>query len=336
MATSFSDRPEEYHTHVAEGLSAETLLQERSRLLGRLHDEITALAGRTFLLSNESLGFLRGSGVQRLGRFLQERHLSSRAVGYIRPRREFVESSFVERLKHRQASLTEFLTGLGDGLRLQIATLDKVFGRENVLLWKYERRLFLDGCVVADFCQRLGIDRPPVVDRDANCSLSLPAVRLLVAYRHFFPASPPGRRTIEHNNALIAALGEVDGPRFRFHPLLLEPVIREQGIHLDWLEARVGATLRDGMDDDGGPSIRSKEDLLDFSPESLDWLARRTGRAAGGLAGKNPRAVADAVNRLQEIAVAEQVAAQHKAAGLPARLRQRSRRLLASFGRRSR
>ena len=113
-------------------------------------------------------------------------------------------------------------------------------------------------------------------------------------------------------------------------------MIREQGIHLDWLEARVGATLRDGMDDDGGPSIRSKEDLLDFSPESLDWLARRTGRAAGGLAGKNPRAVADAVNRLQEIAVAEQVAAQHKAAGLPARLRQRSRRLLASFGRRSR
>ena len=57
MATSFSDRPEEYHTHVAEGLSAEMLLQERGRLLGRLDDEITALAGRTFLLSSESLGF---------------------------------------------------------------------------------------------------------------------------------------------------------------------------------------------------------------------------------------------------------------------------------------
>ncbi len=336
IATAFSDRPEEYHTHVAEGLSAETLLQERSKLLGRLDDEITALAGRTFLLSSESLGFLRGSGLQRLRGFLEDRHLSSRAVGYIRPRRESVESSFVERVKRRRASFNAFFKGLGDGPRSQIATLDKVIGRENVLLWKYDRRSFLDRCVVADFCQRLGINRPPVVDQEANRSLSLPSVRLLFVYRHFFPASPPGRVTIEQNNALVAALGDIDGPRFRFHPLLLEPVIRQQRIHLDWLEARVGATLCDGMDDDGGPSIRSEEDLLDFSPESLDWLARRTGRAAGSLAGKDPRAVADAVNRLREIAVAEQVAVQRKTVGLPARLRQRSRRLLASFGRLSR
>jgi len=188
---------------------------------------------------------------------------------------------------------------------------------------------------VADFCLHLGIDRPPIVDRDANQSLSLPAVRFLFAYRHFFPASPPGRRTIEQNASLIAALGEIDGPRFRFHPLLLEPVFRAQGIHLDWLEARVGASLRDGMDDDLGPSIRCEEALLDFSPESLDWLARRTGRAAGSLAGQNPSAVADAVDRLREIAIAEQVAAQRKAASFLARLGRGSRKLLGHFGRRS-
>jgi hypothetical protein len=276
------------HTHVAEGLSAEMLLQNRGRLLGRLDDEITTLAGSSFLLSSESLGFLRGSGVQRLGRFLQVRHLSSRAVGYIRPRREFVESSFIERLKHRQASLTEFFKDLGDGLRAQIATLDKVVGRENVRLWKYERHSFPDGCVVADFCRHRGIDRAPVVDRDANRSLSLPAVRLLVAYRNFFTASPPGRPTTEHNSALTAALGEVAGPRFRFHPLLLKPVIRRQGIHLDWLEARVGASLRDGMDDNSGPSIRCEKDFLDFSPESLARLGHRSRRMLGHFGGRSP------------------------------------------------
>ena len=335
MATAFSDRPEEYHTHVAEGLSAEMLLQERSTLLGRLDEEITALAGRTFLLSNESLSFLRAKGLQRLRRFLEDRHLAPRPVGYVRPLRENFEGLIVERLKHRQGSLDDFFAGRAIGPRAQIATLDRVFGRENVRLWKYHRHSFPDRCVVADFCLRLGIDRPPIVDREANRSLSLPAVRFLFAYRHSFPASPPGRRTIEQNASLIAALGEIDGPRFRFHPLLLEPVIREQGIHLDWLEARVGATLRDRMDDDGGPSIRSEEDLLDFSRESLDWLARRTGCAAGSLTGKDPRAVADAVDRLREIAVAERVAAERKAAGLLARLGHRSRKLLGHFGRRS-
>jgi hypothetical protein len=336
MATAFGDRPEEYHSHMAEGVSAGMLLQERGRLLGRLDDEIASLSGTTFLLSNESLSFLRANGLHRLRQFLEKRHLSTRPVGYIRTMRDNFEASFVERLKHRQGSLDDFFEGRAIGPRSQIANLDKVFGRENVLLWTYNRRLFPDGCVVADFCQRLGIDRPPVLNREANRSLCLPAVRLLFAYRHFFPASPPGRRTIEHISALIAVLGEIAGPRFRFHPLPLEPVIREHGIHLDWLEERVGASLRDGMDDDAGPSIRSEEDLLDFSPESLDWLARRTGIPAGSLAGDDPSTVADAVDRLREIAVAEQVAAQRKAAGLPARLRQRSRRLLASFGRRSR
>ena len=336
MATAFSDRPEVYHTHVAEGVSAGMLLQERGRLLGRLDDEITALAERTFLLSNESLSFLRINGLHRLRQFLEERHLSTRPVGYIRTLRENFEASFVEKLKHRQSSLDDFFEGRAIGPRSQITTLDKVFGQANVLIWKYERRSFPGGCVVADFCQRLGIDRPAVIDREANRSLCLPAVQLLLTYRHFLPASPPGRRTIEQNSALIAVLGEIAGPRFRFHPLLLEPVIREHGNHLDWLEERVGASLRDGMDDDAGPSIRSEEDLLDFSPESLDWLAWRTGCAAGSLAGKDPRAVAEAVDRLRKIAVAEQVAAQRKAVGLPARLRQRSRRLMASFGRWSR
>ena len=336
MATAFSDRPEVYHTHVAEGVSAGLLLQERGRLLGRLDDEITALAERTFLLSNESLSFLRVNGLNRLRRFLEERDLSTLPVGYIRTLRDNFEASFVEKLKHRQSSLVDFFKGRAISPRSQIATLDKVFGQENVRIWKYDRLSFPDQCVVADFCQRLVIDRPPTVDREANRSLCLPAVQLLFAYRHFLPASPPGRRTIEHTSALIAVLGEIAGPRFRFHPLLLEPAIREHGIQLDWLEERVGASLRDGMDDDAGLSIRSEENLLDFSQESLDWLARRTGIPAGSLAGGDPSAVADAVDRLREIAVAEQVDSQRKAAGLPARLWQRSRRLLASFGRRSR
>ena len=113
-------------------------------------------------------------------------------------------------------------------------------------------------------------------------------------------------------------------------------MIRRQGIHLDWLEERLGSSLRDGLDDDGGPSIRSEEDLLDFSPASLDWLARRTGTPATSLAGGDPRAVADAVDRLREIVVAEQVAAQRKSVGLLARFGRRSRGLLARFGLRSR
>lgn len=335
LATVFSDRPEAYHTHVAEGVTAGMLLQERGRLLRRFDAEIAELAGRTLLLSSESLGFLRVGGVQRLHRHLAEHGLATRTVGYIRPFRENVESLFVERLKHRRCSLEEFVEPFlrPGGSRGVIVTLDKVFGRESVLLWKYDRRAFPGGCVVADFCRRLGIDRPPVAARDANRSLCLAAVRLLYAYRRFGPTSPPSRKTNERNAALIAALGAIAGPRFRFSPLLLDPVIRAQGVRLDWLEARVGASLLDGSDDDQGPSIRTEADLLEFTPESLDWLARRTDSPAGSLSEHDPRAVAEAVERLGEIAFAEQVAAEQKAVGIIARMRRRGRELLGHFRR---
>jgi hypothetical protein len=334
MATAFSDRPEAYHTHVAEGVSTAMLVEERGRLLRRLDDEIVDLAGRTFILSNESLSFLRAGGLHRLRAFLEDRQLTARPVGYLRSVRENLEGLFVERIKHRQGSLADFLEGRPIVPHFLITMLDRVFGRENVLLWKYDRRSFPDGCVVADFCLRLGINRPPIVNRDANRSLSLPAVRFLFAYRKVFTAPPPpGRTTIEHSSALIAVLGELSGPRFRFHPLVLAPGIRRQETQLDWLEERVGASLREGIDDDSEPSIRTEADLFDFSRASLDWLARRTNSPAGSLAGKDPRAVADAVNRLREIAVAEQIAAQWKAAVILARLRRRGREAIADFGR---
>ena len=336
MATAFSDRPEAYHTHVAEGVSTAMLVKERGRLLRRLDDEIVDRAGRTFILSNESLRFLRAGGLHRLRTFLEDRQLTARPVGYLRSVRDHLESSFVERIKQRQGSFDGFLEGRPIVPHFFITLLDKAFGRENVLLWKYDRRAFPDGCVVADFCLRMGINRPPIVNRDANRSLSLPAVRFLFAYDKVFTAPPPGRTTIEHYSTLVTALGELAGPRFRFHPLALAPAIHQQATHLDWLEERAGASLREGIDDDHEPSIRTEADLLDFSQDSLEWLARRTDIPAASLTRHDPRAVAGAVHRLGEIAVAEQVAAQQQSAGLLARLGHRSSNALTSLGRRFR
>ena len=333
LAVMFSDRAASFHQNLQDGLGDAELAPMRQRLVAQFDDEIARLDGATLFLHAESVLLLDLPGLERLRDHFRTRDVGLRAVGYVRPLREGSESLFVQGVKSGLGKPS--LLHLGHqcvNQRRLVSSLDDLFWRERVDLWRYDRRTFPGGCVVADFCGRIGIASPPAGGDSINPGVSLDAVRLLYAYRKLRADGIPDRLT---NAALVETCGDLGGERFRLHSSLFHRAISRQGIHLDWLEARVGASLRDGMDDDLGPSIRCEEDLLDFSPESLDWLARRTGRAAGSLTGKDPRAVADAVDRLREIAVAEQVAAERKAAGLLARLGHRSRKLLGHFGRRS-
>ena len=333
IVTLFSHRAEAYHTHAAEGVSRERLAEDRLVLRARLDAEVAALAGRTLLLSAEDILYLRPKELESLRRFLEERRLATLAVGYVRPPRAALESQFLEALKHRAPSLTSFL-GIhrSFGMR-RLASLDQAFGREHVRIWKYDRGAFPGHCVVADFCRRIDARTPQVIENDANRSFSLAAARLLYTWRRHVAPRPPDPQAPGDDAAFIARLGDLTGPRFRFHPSLIEPIISQYPI--DRLEERVGGSLRDGMDDDQAPAIRGEEDLFDFSPESLDWLARQTGVAAATLAGGDRQVVAGAVDRLREIAVAQRRLAERAPTGLVARVRELGSRIARGLSGRS-
>jgi hypothetical protein len=333
LAVMFSDRAASYYLNVQDGLDASELDRLRHGLLGRFDDEIGRLGGATLILHAESLPFLSAADLARFRDYTRARGISLRPVGYVRPFRDSWESNFVQIIKSGiglPARSLLYGSNLPASYHVFLADLDGLFGRDGVCVWLYERRSFPAGCVVTDFCRKLGIAAPPSGHPSANPGISLDAVRLLYACRTQAADGIPDRTA---EAALVNALGELHGPRFRFHPALVARAIEKSAGHLDWLEERVGASLREGLDDDHGPSVRTEEDLLDFSPESLDWLARRTGTPAGDLAGKDPRAVAEAVGRLREIAVAEEVATQRTAVGLLAWMRRRGRELLGHFGR---
>lgn len=321
IVTAFSGRPERFHAHEADAVSAEALAAERVRLLERIAAEIAGVGDRTLVLSAESTNFLTSEEVGRMAVFLAERRLSTRAVGYVRPLRAYRESLFVQIIKQGPVRLAFIRTVGTSGPRQLVENLDTAFGRERVDLWKYDRATFPGGCVVADFCARIGIVCPRAVQPDANRSLSLPAVRFLHAYRLFGEeaASSAARRYREP--VVVAALRDLLGPPFRLHPSLSSPLRGRQAADLDWLEDRVGGSLRDGMDDDAGPSIASEEDLLDFSAGSLDWLARHAGVPASALSGGAPPAVAAAVGRLFEITASRR----HASRGLRTRIGNRLR-----------
>src|SRR5690606_27887151 len=59
------------------------------------------------------------------------------------------------------------------------------------------------------------------------------------------------------------------------HSSLVAPVLAEQRKDIEWMEARLGASLAEDLAAHDDVAIHSEEELLRFTPESLQWLAEQ-------------------------------------------------------------
>jgi len=103
-------------------------------------------------------------------------------------------------------------------------------------------------------------------------------VKLLYAQRRFGRGYGSGLADIIRNEILFRRLSEVKGPPVRLHSSLVEPLLADIGPTLPEVERRIGASLREGPGGDAGEEIRVESQMWEFTKESLEWLARATGR----------------------------------------------------------
>jgi len=305
LEAAFSEKPELYHANYKRGIGREQLLSERPAVLQRLADEIGRCGPRTMVLSAEHLLHFKQSESTDLLAFFSGQACQLQLVAYVRPMRGLVESLFTQALREPGWRVpAESLTWVMKRKTFcgHIQSKDAVFGRDRVTLWPFSPAHFPQGCVVQDFCRRIGMKTMPGVVRRSNERLALPAIRLLHAYRTFGPGYGTGPNVIDENANLLRHLETLKGPSFHFHSEFLDDYCRRHEADIAWMESRLGASLRDGMGQDKDEhAIRVESDLLAFCPDSLEWLAERTGTAFRTLAHGDPSQLAAAVHLLRLI-----------------------------------
>jgi len=315
LFAAFSEKPDLYHANQKLGIGREQLLSERPAVLQRLVDEISRSGPRTMLLSAEEVFNFRPSETAALLTLFSSQSRHVQLVAYVRPIRGFMESHFNQVLAEPGRTLPKetfaWVTHSNTwGKQIQIK--DDVFGRDRVTLWPFSPAHFPQGCVVQDFCRRVGMKSPHEVIHRSNERLALPAIRLLYAYRTLGPGYGVGPSVMTENANLLRHLEKLTGPRFHLHSEWLDDYCRRNETDITWLESRLGASLRDGMGQDKDEhAIRVESDLWAFSPESLGWLAERTGTSFRKLAHGDPSDVAAAVHLLRWIPVNGQSTEQH-------------------------
>lgn len=308
LEAAFSEKPERYHTNHKLGIGREQLLSERPGVLRRLADEIGRSGSRTMVLSSEHVVDFRESVAAALLAFFSSQACDLQLVAYVRPIRGWVESRFAQIVREpppiRPADDLWAWFINTKTCRGRIEAKDDALGRERVTLWPFSPAQFPHGCVVQDFCRRIGMKTVPRVIHRSNERLDLPAIRFLYAYRTFGPGYGVGPGVMNENANLLRHLEMLAGPRFHVHSEVLEDYCRSNETDIAWIESRVGASLRDERwQDKDEHAIRGEGDLLAFSAESLEWLAERTGTSFRKLAQGDPADVAAALHLLRWIPI---------------------------------
>jgi hypothetical protein len=299
IATAFKNVPEDYRANKRRGLDKAEVLRIKEKVRKLLDAQLKAAGNKTIIISGEEISKLEEDEFGALHQYLSGIHPSVLAVGYIRPPQAFMESAFQQRIKLGASKFN--VANLYPNYRKRFEKFINVLGKENVRFWRFEPSAFPSGCVVQDFCSRLGIQFGPRDVLRINEGLSLQAVALLYTHAKFGPDYGVGARVMRQNKKLVRRVARLKGPKLRFHSSLVRPVIESRQEDIRWMEAQIGDSLSEEYRDDEH-AIRSENDLLTYSPDALRWLDEQLGVKSRGEhhGGASAQVVADSMHRLRD------------------------------------
>ncbi len=268
----FATNPFHYHWFHKQGITPEALAEKGANLRERLTEAISSSTLETIIMSAEALPLVDKAGIQRLKDFLDPLFDEIRVIGYVRPPVSFKISIFQEMVKGGRSKLD--LEKIKLNYRHKFEKFDQVFGRENVILRKFDPASFAHGCTVSDFFATIGLAPPNRSSiKRANESMSQGACGILYAYRKFGPGYGIGPGVVAENLQLIRVLTAMKGPKFAAARAMATAGMENETADIQWMENRLGTDLNEKAKDDDG--ITCEADLLQVSRETLDQFVRR-------------------------------------------------------------
>lgn len=243
------------------------------RVKARLEKQLKRAKADTLIVSGEGIPSLTLKEIDALKQFIGKYVSQTIVVCYIRLPESYMNSAAQQRIK---AGLDAFdFSAFYPSYRDRLEKFDQLFGQENVKLWTFNSKLLKNGCVVSDFCARFGIDIPSEDIVRVNESLSLNALSLLYSYhKHARNSADLINEDSKSYALLVQSLVDLKGGKFRLSPELIAPIIKKNYSDIDWMEQRLGESLKVPI----APIesyVSSESDLLSPSDAAIHWLLEK-------------------------------------------------------------
>lgn len=265
--------PEKFHTFVKQGKSPAEVAREGTWLRGKLAKAIRTCTEENLILSAEVMSIIDKPGIMALRDFLAPLCDEIRVIGYVRPPIGYKTSFFQQRVKHGCAKFD--VANIKPRYRKKFKKFDAIFGRENVILRKFDPAIFPNRCVVTDFYEQVGIGAP----REGsilrfNESLSREACGILYAYRKFGPGYGVGPRVMWENKRIIAPMFTMGGSKFKVSAEVTAAGLLQDHDDVRWMEQRLQCSLSEDIRYDG-TEVAGEDDLLRITRSSCqEYIGR--------------------------------------------------------------
>ena len=296
----FSNQPDLHFLHGGAGRDRVAVQKYISTVRESLERSIAESRSRTLILSGEDICVLPQAALMNMRSYLQTRVGDIMIVGYVRPPIGYITSNFQEKIK---CGLTDRLD-LGEeysNYKSKFSKFDAVFGREKVHLWKYDPKRLAGGCVVQDFCSRLGISFPAARIARRNESLSRQFISLLYTYRKLGKKYGSATMTGPDSMKLSALLTGIGTDRMRFTAEVVNPILEMNRHDIQWMESRLGESLQEDLDEYRAGDVHDESDLLKPDTEIASKLLMLLGSSApDNVRGETPNEVALLFHALRE------------------------------------
>ncbi len=257
----------------AQGLRAPQIERRAKQARDLLEAEIEGCPRPCLILSGEGVSgaYTSPDMVARLGAFLKASAPEVEVIAYVRPPVSALNSVFQQRIKggarfDRAVAPVRY--------RDRLEPFDEVFGREAVTLVPYGPDALAGGDVVADFAARIGVDLPGDRTLRANESLPRNATAVMAALNRHGVDFGQGQAARAAQQALVRSMQDLGGGPVALDPAVVAAALAETGDQIDWIEGRMGRSLRDSAPQTPD-QVASEQDLWEVAAAQIDALEER-------------------------------------------------------------
>jgi len=234
--------------------------------------------------------------LMKIREFAEQFGFTVRVIGYFRPMLDLVESAYQQFVKIGHTNHLQHSLHAASNALAVLPQLDTAFGRENVDCYIFDRNRFPDRCVVKHFLKTIGLDSQNLAIVRENESTNLNALRFLYAWNIGKESHKFSFRTRFRRRLLMEAMKNLQGPLLRFGETIAEQVEKLSVAQAAAFLQRLGEPIPMTSSTRQGENVLNAEsEMLDFSPESIDWLAR-TSWSRNPTSNRNTRSTKGTIN----------------------------------------
>jgi len=274
MYSIFANNPEKHH--LLNRYDSESLSELKKNNTNLLSNVLKSSDSKILIFSGEGISRLTKQELFSMKAFMEKYNIDTKIIAYVRPPASYMTSEFQENVKAGTVNSFDIFSNFRS-YKETFEKFDEVWGEDKVELYKYDRSLLYNSCVVQDICKKLGIVYSIHNKINTNDSIVLESVKLLYIYSKYGRKLNNFAMSAPESMAFDSMVRNWNKNKFRLAPSLLMSVLSAQENDICWMENRLGCSLAEELGADFIDDISSESDLLKVDNEVLTRLVEQNG-----------------------------------------------------------